>query len=151
MPVITMVSDDYFYRPCRHHNWKRKWRRVNLWSCLWGYVSQLSDCANGEFPQRPSSWSDLTHIITWELLFISLKQKGLVFSQNLLALARADCFSENIFWPVTLSPSSYVPCLKLSSTSHLSLPKWGLMVTHCPLQTSNTPLWGQDPRNAEVD
>lgn len=38
-PVINLVSDDYFYLPCRHHNWKGRWRRVNLWSHLWRYVS----------------------------------------------------------------------------------------------------------------
>lgn len=64
-----------------------------------GMSPQISDCANGEFPPKSSCFSDLIHTITWELLFRSLKQKGLVFSQNynLLGLARADCFRENTF------------------------------------------------------
>lgn len=96
-----------------------------------GMSPQLSDCANCEFPQKSSWWSDLIHITTWELLFISLKQKGLFFSQNynLLVLARLLQWSLFDLWP----------CLcPLMFPSPLSLPKWQLMVTHCLLQTSNT-------------
>lgn len=39
MPVINLVSDGYFYLPCRHHHWEGRPRRVNLWSHLWRYVS----------------------------------------------------------------------------------------------------------------
>lgn len=90
-----------------------------------GMVLQLSYCTNGKFLQKSSCLPDLIHGITWEFPFISVKQNGLLFSQNYypLALARVDCFSKVTFWSVTLAPSSDVPCPRLSSTSPFSLPE----------------------------
>lgn len=48
-----------------------------------GMFPQLSHCENGKFPQKSSCLPDLIiHKITWEFLFTSLKQKGLLFSQD---------------------------------------------------------------------
>lgn len=47
-----------------------------------GMFPQPSHCENGKFPQKSSCLPDLIHKITWEFLFISLKQKGLLFSQD---------------------------------------------------------------------
>lgn len=154
MPVITMLSDDYFYPHCRYHNWKGKWRRVNLWSYFWRYVSPaISLCKWWISTKIKLLICSYSRNNLGTAFHLSKAKREMVFSQNynLLVLARADSFSESTFWSATLSPSSYVLCLRLSSTSSLSLPKWRLMVTHGLLQTSHTHLCGQDPRNAEVD